>query len=288
MNFLDLPDLRLAYHRMGSGPALIFLHGWPEWSGVWRRNLPPLAEAFDVIAPDLRNFGDSRGAEARDVAHYVADLEALVDGLDLARFGIVCHDIGGFLAQDYARRHPDRVAGLFFFDCPHFGIGPRWVQGSQVREIWYQSFHQLPLAMELVGASRASCRAYFRHFLAHWAGEPGAFDAAALEEWTDNFQKPGNLAGGFRWYACANDRRLKAMAAGGEDAPPLDIAAYSLWGAADPILRAEWQETLKDVFTDIALEQAPGAGHFVHWESPDLANERIAAFFKARFPAAHR
>jgi len=283
MAYLDLPDLRLHYRRQGSGPPLLFLHGWPEWSGVWRKNLPVLAETVDVIAPDLRNFGDSRGAEARDVAHYVSDIEALVDGLGLEKFGIVCHDIGGFLAQDYARKNPERVAGLFFFDCPHFGIGPRWVQGQQVREIWYQSFHQLPLAQELVGASRDSCRAYFRHFLGHWAGSLVAFDGAALEEWVDNFLKPGNLAGGFRWYACANDRRLKAMAAGGENHPPLDIPAYSLWGAADPILRAEWQDTLTEVFTDITLEQAPGAGHFVAWESPDLANARIRAFFSDRF-----
>ncbi|HBC09028.1 MAG TPA: alpha/beta hydrolase [Rhodospirillaceae bacterium] len=283
MNVLDLPDLRLHYLRQGGGPPLVFLHGWPEWSGVWRKNLPVLAETFDVIAPDLRNFGDSRGAEARDVAHYVSDIEALVDGLGLDRFGIVSHDIGGFLAQDYARKHPDRLAGLFFFDCPHFGIGPRWVQGQQVREIWYQSFHQLPLAQELVGASRESCRAYFRHFLGHWAGSPDAFDGAALEDWVDNFLKPGNLTGGFRWYACANDRRLKAVAAGGEDHPPLSTPAYSLWGAADPILRPDWQDTLTDVFTDIQLEQAPGAGHFVAWESPDLANARIRAFFDGRF-----
>ena len=285
MHHLDLPDLRLAYRREGAGDPLILLHGWPEWSGIWRRVMPELSKSFDVIAPDLRNFGDSRGAEARDVGHYVADLAALIDGLGLGRVGIVTHDVGGFLAQDYARQHPERLAGLFFFDCPHFGIGPRWLQGGQVREIWYQSFHQLPLALELVGASRESCRAYFRHFLSHWAGRPDAFDAAALEEWVDNFMKPGNLAGGFRWYACANERRLKAMQGGGEAAAKIGVPAYSLWGAADPILRPEWQETLTDVFTDIRLEQATGAGHFVAWEAPDPAAARIAAFFADRFAA---
>lgn len=283
MNVLELPDLTLTYRRTGAGDPLVFLHGWPEWSGIWRKVLPGLEARFDVIAPDLRNFGDSRGDEARDVDHYISDLEALVDHLGLDRFGIVSHDVGGFLALDYARRHPSRLAGLFFFDCPHFGIGPRWLQGGQVREIWYQSFHQLPLAVDLVGASRESCRFYFSHFLCHWAGRPDAFDAAAVEEWTDNFMKPGNLAGGFRWYACANDRRLKAMEDGGERAPMIDVPACSLWGGADPILRPEWQETLKDVFSDIRLEQAPGAGHFVAWEVPELTIERIGAFFDPLF-----
>lgn len=281
MPSLTLPDLQLAYRRQGSGPPLVLLHGWPEWSAVWRRNIPALAESHDVVAPDLRNFGDSVGAEARSVEHYVDDLEALADGLGLERFGIVAHDVGGFLAQDYARRHPERLTGLFFFDCPHFGIGKRWLEGGQLREIWYQSFHQLPLAEELVGSSRQACRAYFRHFLAHWSHDPAAF-AAELEEWVETFSKPGRLAGGFRWYAAANARRLQAMAGGGEPPSPIEVPAYSLWGASDPILRPAWQETLKEVFAEVTLELAPEAGHFVHWEQPGLANERILAFFKGR------
>ena len=189
MPILDLPDLQLAYHRMGAGPPLVFLHGWPEWSGIWRRNMPALSERFEVAAPDLRNFGDSVGAPAADIDHYVADLEALVDHLGYDRFGLISHDVGAFLAQEYARRHPQRLAGLFFFNCPHFGLGRRWVEGGQVREIWYQSFHQLPVALDLVGASRASCRAYFQHFLSHWAHDPSAFDND-IEEWVDMFLKP--------------------------------------------------------------------------------------------------
>lgn len=285
MDYIDLADLRIAYRRQGKGPPLVFLHGWPEWSAVWRRNLPVLAERFDVIAPDLRNFGDSVGAEAADVEHYVADLEALVDTLGLERFGLVSHDVGAYLAQIYARRHPHRLAGLFFFDCPHFGIGRRWVERGQVREIWYQSFHQLPLSQDLVGNSPATCRAYFRHFLSHWAHDPASFDCE-LDEWVENFSKPGRLAGGFRWYVVANTRRLKALE--GDDSGSderIAVPAYALWGASDPILRAEWRETLPEVFSDIQVELAEKAGHFVHWERPALANERIGDFFAKRLQA---
>jgi pimeloyl-ACP methyl ester carboxylesterase len=283
VEYFDLNDLRIAYQRQGKGAPLILLHGWPEWSAVWRRNLPALAECFEVIAPDLRNFGDSVGAEARDVEHYVADLEALVDALGFERFGLVSHDVGAFLAQDYARRHPHRLGGLFFFDCPHFSLGRRWVEGGQVREIWYQSFHQLPVSAELVGFSRETLRAYFRHFLSHWSHDPTAFDAV-LEEWIDNFSKPGRLAGGFRWYAVASARRLKAMERShAETGEPISVPTYSLWGKSDPIVRAEWHETLTEIFSDIHVELVTDAGHFVHWEQPALANQRIIEFFTERF-----
>lgn len=283
MEFLDLPDIRIAYRRHGSGPPLILLHGWPEWSAIWNRNIPVLAERFEVVAPDLRNFGDSTGAEARDLDHYLSDLEALADNLGFRRFGLVGHDVGAYIAQEYARRHPDRLAGLFFFDCPHFGLGRRWVEGRQIREIWYQSFNQLPLARDLVGASRETCRIYLRHFLSHWASDPRAFDDA-LEDWVETFMKPGRLDGGFRWYAAANARRLAALMDGAaSDPPPIAVPARSLWGADDPILRVEWQDTLKDLFVAVELKQAAGAGHFVPWECPDLANAEMADFFAGQF-----
>lgn len=276
---LALPGIEIAYREAGQGLPVILLHGWPEWSAVWRKNLPVLARDFRVIAPDLRGFGDTEAAEpARQVEDYVADLAAFADALGLQRFGLVGHDVGGFLMLDYARLHAARLAGLFFFDCPHFGIGKRWVEGAQVREIWYQSFHQLPLAVELVGASLAACRLYFAHFLRHWAHDPGAF-ADHLDEWAAMFFRPGRLSGGFDWYKSVNARRLAAIAKPPPPQPKLKVPAYSLWGESDAILRVEWQETLLDLFEDITLERAPQAGHFVHWEQPELANRRIKAFF---------
>jgi len=279
---LPLPDVDLAYLEAGSGPPLVLLHGWPEWSAVWRRNIPALAERFRVLAPDLRNFGDSQGPPAERVEDYVADLAAFADALGLERFGLVGHDVGAFLMQDYARQAPERLTGLFFFDCPHLGLGKRWVEGGHLRELWYQSFHQLPLALELVGQSRGACRTYFRHFLTHWSHSPQAFDDRALEEWVDNFLKPGNLAGGFAWYKAVNARRLAAIAGTLPPQGRIAVPACSLWGESDRILLASWQDSLTGLFDDIALELAPQAGHFVHWEQPALANERIARFFAGR------
>ncbi len=163
--------------------TLLFLHGWPEFWWTWAPLMERLsARRYDCIAPDLRGFGDSdkhpdgRSAEVGPEVH-AADALAVLDALQLGRVGVVSHDVGAYAAQSLARLVPERLAGLFFFNCPHPGIGPRGAAPEMLKEIWYQSFNQMPLAAELVGASRDTIRSYIGTMLRHWAaGNPGAFD----------------------------------------------------------------------------------------------------------------
>jgi pimeloyl-ACP methyl ester carboxylesterase len=56
---LDVNDIRIHYVRHGAGFPLVLLHGWPEFWYVFRKNVPPLSEGFDVVVPDLRGFGET-------------------------------------------------------------------------------------------------------------------------------------------------------------------------------------------------------------------------------------
>lgn len=55
----DVNGVRMHYVREGHGAPLILLHGWPEFWWGWHRNIPALADHFDVVAPDFRGFGDT-------------------------------------------------------------------------------------------------------------------------------------------------------------------------------------------------------------------------------------
>src|SRR5215218_11133128 len=85
--------VRLHYARAGSGPPLVLLHGWPEFWLTWEPVMARLADRFDLIAPDLRGFGDSpkpdEGPSDRAGPEvHAADLLALFDHLGLERVGI--------------------------------------------------------------------------------------------------------------------------------------------------------------------------------------------------------
>lgn len=283
---LGANGVRIHYLRDGAGPPLVLLHGWPEFSGVWLRAMARLRDRFDLIAPDLRGFGRSEKPDAgpsdrAGAEVHAEDLRGLLDALGLDRVGLVGHDVGAYVMQAFARKYPQRLAGLFFFNCPTPGIGKRWSAAGHLRETWYQYFHQQPFAAALVGSSREACRLYFRHFLSHWSADPHAFDDD-LEAFVDNFMRPGNLQGGFNWYVSANAARLATIRGEAPVLPRIETPARVLWGAEDPILKAEWADCLGDTFTNVAVDVVPDAGHFVHYEKPDLAAAEIARFFADR------
>jgi pimeloyl-ACP methyl ester carboxylesterase len=288
--------VRLHYARAGQSkagrPPLILLHGWPEFWLTWRKLMPLLADSFELIAPDLRGFGQSDkpsfGPSRRQTAQEMAaDILGLADALGFKRFGLVGHDIGAMVMQSAAQIAPARIAGLFFFNCPYPGIGQRWYAPDHVGEVWYQSFHQLPWAAKLVGSSRENCALYLRHFLSRWSARVDAFDED-FNLWVDNFMRPGNLQGGFNWYLSVHETRM-AIARGEIKAQaPIRVPAWALWGRHDPVLKAEWSDRLPEYFPGINVAVCETAGHFVQYEAPEAAAEAIGAAFAPAGPAAVR
>jgi pimeloyl-ACP methyl ester carboxylesterase len=275
---VDVNGARLHVARMGRGRPLLLLHGWPEFWLTWQPVMERLADRFELIVPDLRGFGDSDKPEgpfgAQDHAN---DLVALLDALGVDRVGVVGHDVGGAVMQALARTAPERLAGLFFFDFVYPGIGARMATPDRLNEIWYQSFHQMDVAIELVGQSRESCRAYFDHIINHWTHRKHGFPD--FDVFVDNFMKPGNLAGGFAYYRAAHAGRI-AIATGKATAlPTIDIPTCVRWAELDPLFPYAWTDRLAETFTNLDLAMFADVGHFPHREDPDRAAEEIAGFF---------
>jgi pimeloyl-ACP methyl ester carboxylesterase len=131
---------------------------------------------------------------------------------------------------------------------------------------------------DLVGSSREACGIYLKHFLDHWAHEPGVFDED-FEAWVDNFMRPGNLRGGFDWYVGVGEARMKMMREGAPDLPKIEPPAYFLVGRERPHPEGPLGRPARGLLLRLRVRAGAGAGHFVHYERPDLANDRITRFF---------
>ncbi|HVX76322.1 MAG TPA: alpha/beta hydrolase [Bradyrhizobium sp.] len=265
--------------RVGNGPPLLLLHGWPEFWLTWEPVMTRLADRFTLIAPDLRGFGDSDNPDGPyGPDQHAADMLALLDALGLPKVGVVGHDVGGAVMQPLARRASERCSGLFFFDFVYPGIGPRMAEPDRLNVIWYQSFNQMEMAPALVGATRETCRLYIGHFLKSWSHRQHAFDDV-LEAFIDNFLKPGNLAGGFAHYRASHAGRVRMMKGEAPGLPPIELPTCIRWAEHDPLFPYAWTDRLGETFSSLDLAPFRDVGHFPHREDPDRAAAEIATFF---------
>ncbi|TDW23940.1 haloalkane dehalogenase [Kribbella kalugense] len=113
---IDLLDSTIYYEDSGSGTPIVFLHGNPASSYVWR-NIVPNVGAGRILAPDLIGMGRSGKPDLEyTFADHARYLDAWFDALGLDEVILVGHDWGGALAFDWASRHPERVKGIAFFE----------------------------------------------------------------------------------------------------------------------------------------------------------------------------
>lgn len=254
--------------ELGEGAPLLLLHGWPEFWLTWEPVMLRLSKRYRLIAPDLRGFGDSDKPDGPfGAADHAADMLALLDALGIRQAGIVGHDVGGAAMQPLARKAPERVAGLFFFDFVYPGIGPRMGAPDQT-----------DMAPALVGASRLTCETYISYFLRHWSYRKNAFDDV-LPHFTENFLKPGNLAGGFAHYRATHGGRLAMMKGEAQALPRITAPTCVRWAEHDPLFPYAWTDRLGETFANLDLAPFPDVGHFPHREDPDRAAGEISGFF---------
>ncbi|GAA2271601.1 haloalkane dehalogenase [Nonomuraea roseoviolacea subsp. roseoviolacea] len=133
MPVIDVLDSTVFYEETGAGAPIVFLHGNPGSSRLWRQVMPAIGVSGRLLAPDLIGMGRSGKP---DIAYTFGDharyLDAWFDALGLDDVILVGHDWGGALAFDWAARHPERVRGIAFFETivktlswSDLGEGPR-------------------------------------------------------------------------------------------------------------------------------------------------------------------
>ena len=95
------PEFHLSTYQGGSGPAVVFVHGFPDLALGWQHQLTAVAEqGFHAIAPNMRGYGGSscpHAVEAYTLDELTGDLVALLDALEIEKAIIVGHDWGGFV-----------------------------------------------------------------------------------------------------------------------------------------------------------------------------------------------
>ena len=217
---------RMAYVERGSGAPIVFLHGNPTSSYLWRSVLPELASLGRCIAPDLIGMGDSDKLPSDDPARYTflrhrEFLDALLDELGVTdEVTLVVHDWGSALGFDWARRHPDRVRGIAYMEAVvrPFADWDAWPEAAR------SMFQRLrsPAGEELI----LEHNAFVERIL------PGSVLRALTEEELGEYRRPFAAPGEDRRPTLVWPRQIPI---GGEPPDVTEVsAAYADWLARTP------------------------------------------------------
>jgi pimeloyl-ACP methyl ester carboxylesterase len=279
---------RIAYARAGSGAPVVLLHGWPGDHGDYRGLIPLLTECADVVAPDLRGFGESDKhpeppADGYSTAAQARSIIGLIEELGLHSPVIAGYDVGSRIAQTIARARPDLV-GAIVVSPPLPGAGDRVLTAQAQREFWYQAFHQLNLADEIIDGHRSAVRAYLRYFWEHWSGPAYQQTEADLDRLVSLYEVRGAFTASIAWYRAGSGTVARSLAELSAEHPAqITVPTSVLWPEFDPLFPQDWSDRLDEFFSNATLNTLSGVGHFLPLEAP----HELASAIRAALAAAH-
>lgn len=259
--FLDVGGSEVAYRTIGSGPDVLFVHGWPVSSATFRCLLPHLADHVTCHLVDLPGAGASRYTENSplSIAHHIHSVQRCLDLLELDDVAVVGHDSGGMIARHAVAGDP-RVRALALIDTEQ-SAGLSW------------RFRSFIAGRKVPGFGAA---------LGWLAGKPGlrrnkfvlgdAFaDRSKLDGEFDEFflrplhSSPSYRAGAMkllRSFEYRHVHELKGLHA------KIDVPVVLVWGEQDAFFPVAWAREMVGDFRSAHLEVIPGAGLFSHEERP--------------------
>lgn len=114
---INILNSTLFYLEQGEGCPVLFLHGMPVSSQIWRNIIPKLSNHSRCIAPDLIGMGQSGKPNIEyTVFDHIQYIEAFIEALDLNQITLVMHGWGSVIGLEYARRYPDRIKGVACYE----------------------------------------------------------------------------------------------------------------------------------------------------------------------------
>jgi haloalkane dehalogenase len=263
--------LRLAHLDEGEGRPVVFVHGEPTWSFLWRKVIPPVREAgFRCIAPDLPGFGRSDKPVELDWYTYdrhTASVSALFEDMDLHEATVVVHDWGGPIGLRVATELPDRVTRLVILDTGLFTGHQRMNDAWMAFRAFVERTEDVPIGLLV----RRACKRDPGDEVI--AGYERPFPTAQSKAGARAFplilplsgEAPGASAGQKVLGSLRGDRRPKLV----------------LWADSDPVLPLETGERFARALGTEIDHVISDAGHFLQEDAGEGVGQLIAEWLRA-------
>jgi magnesium chelatase accessory protein len=267
--FVTVGGKRWHVQRVGSGPALLLLHGTGASVHSWRGLMPLLAERHDVMAVDLPRHAFTAGhdAYAMSLPAMAREVAGLLEALEVQPAAIVGHSAGAAIALQLAlgHGHTGPIVGLSAALRPFPGamaqIFPAVAKALFVNPLVPRIFTG---SIDLVGGAE--------RFM--WRSTHSRIDATGLACYRTLLKHPGHAGGALAMMANWDLPALR------ERMSEVRNPVLLVHGANDPAIPPDWARDAARWLPDARLELLSGLGHLAHEEAPEKAAAQIAAFLQ--------
>lgn len=278
--YVEIPGVNLHVVAAGNekGPAVLLLHGFPEFWYGWRHQIPALVKAgFRVIVPDQRGYnlsGKPRGVKNYDLDILARDMIGLLDHFGLDQVYLAGHDWGAAVAWWAALHFPQRIKKLAILNVPHPAVMQKHLlkNWEQIRMSWYIFFFQIPWLPERLLSRRGQAGAAR---LLKNSGLKGSFSVEDLNHYKQAWAQPGAWTGSINWYRALLRKGLRNQAPAKVKTPTL-----ILWGKQDVALSYKMAVDSLAYCEDGQLETIEEATHWVQHDAADVVNQHLLSFFQ--------
>lgn len=275
-----------------ANPMLLFLHGFPEYSGAFEDLIPHLSQDYFCVAPDQRGFGASW--KPADVAEYampalLSDVVAVLRHYspDRPAVGVIGHDWGAAVAYGLAFRHPDLMQRLIVVN----GVHPAPFQtamaagGAQSAASQYIEFLRSDGAeVDLVKDNHAQMFATFSEDM-----DMAWMTPARRETYRAVWGDVDSVRGMLNWYRASPLKLAKpGQPISAEDLPRfaakhmfVPMPHLLIWGMNDTALLPESCAGLQGYCADLTVEEVADADHWILHQKPEVVANHLCRFLQA-------
>ena len=277
--YVEVAGSRIHYVEEGSGDPILFLHGQPTSSYLWRNIIPHVTSLGRAIAPDLIGMGKS---DKPDIEYsffdHVKYVEGFIEKMGLKNITLVIHDWGSALGFYYAMRHPENLKGLAFMEAILAPI-PSWDGFPEEIKEMFQAFRTPEVGWDLIVNQNIFVEQVLPGLVAREMSQ------AEMDHYREPFIEPSSRKPVWRWpneIPIAGDppEVVEAVSAYNQWLQQSDLPKLLFYGAPGILgspQMVEWSiQNLKNLKT---VDIGPGI-HFLQEDNPHLIGAELAEFYK--------